>query len=141
MPTPLEQAVALIRAGNIAGARTILIEVLKQNPGNDYAWLCMTICVPEVEQKRYCFQKVLKINPQNQHAIAGLARLNNPVVPSAQPQVIQQSAVSSTQPQVIQQFTKKEALRFSIQMLAIVLTGLALVIMFVYVFLFLPPGP
>ena len=128
MPTPLEQAVALIRAGNIAEARTILIEVLKQNPGNDYAWLCMTLCVTEVEQKRYCFQKVLKINPQNQHAIAGLARLNNPVVPP-------------TQPQVIQQPIKKEILRFSILALAIVLTGIALVIIFVYVFLFLPPGP
>jgi hypothetical protein len=128
MPTPLEQAVALIRAGNVAEARTILIEVLKQNPRDDYAWLCMTLCVPEVEQKRYCFQKVLKINPQNQHAIAGLARLNNPVVPSTQPQVIQPSI-------------KKEVLRVSILILAIVLTGLALVIMFVYVFLFLPPGP
>jgi hypothetical protein len=128
MPTPLEQAVALIRAGNIAEARTILIEVLKQNPRNDYAWLCMTLCVTEVEQKRYCFQKVLKINPQNQHAIAGLARLNNPVV-------------SPPQPQIIQQPIKKELLRFSILALAIVLTGIALVIIFVYVFLFLPPGP
>ena len=128
MPTPLEQAVALIRAGNIAEARTILIEVLKQNPGNDYAWLCMTLCVTEVEQKRYCFQKVLKINPQNQHAIAGLARLNNPVISPAQPQVIQQPI-------------GKEILRFSILALAIVLTGIALVIIFVYVFLFLPPGP
>ena len=128
MPTPLEQAVALIRAGNIAEARTILIEVLKQNPRNDYAWLCMTLCVTEVEQKRYCFQKVLKINPQNQHAIAGLARLNNPVISPAQPQVIQQPS-------------RKEILRFSILALAIVLTGIALVIIFVYVFLFLPPGP
>jgi thioredoxin-like negative regulator of GroEL len=128
MPTPLEQAVALIRAGSIAEARTILIEVLKQNPGNDYAWLCMTLCVTEVEQKRYCFQKVLKINPQNQHAIAGLARLNKPVVSPAQPQVIQQPI-------------RKEILRFSILALAIVLTGIALVIIFVYVFLFLPPGP
>jgi hypothetical protein len=88
----------------------------------------MTLCVTEVEQKRYCFQKVLKINPQNQHAIAGLARLNNPVVPL-------------TQPQVIQQPIKKEILRFSMLALAIVFTGLALVIIFVYVFLFLPPGP
>ena len=128
MPTPLEQAVALIRAGNIAEARTILIEVLKQNPRNDYAWLCMTLCVTEVEQKRYCFQKVLKINPQNQHAIAGLARLNKPVVSPAQPQVIQQPI-------------RKEILRFSILALATVLTGIALVIIFVYVFLFLPPGP
>ena len=128
MSTPLEQAVAFIRAGNIAEARTILIEVLKQNPRDDYAWLCMTLCVTEVEQKRYCFQKVLKINPQNQHAIAGLARLNNPVISPAQPQVIQQPS-------------RKEILRFSILALAIVLTGIALVIIFVYVFLFLPPGP
>jgi hypothetical protein len=128
MPTPLEQAVTLIRAGNITEARAILIEVLKQNPGNDFAWLCMTLCVAEVEQKRYCFQKVLKINPQNQHAIAGLARLNNPIVPF-------------TQPQVIQPPIKKEILRFSMLALAIVLTGIALVILFVYVFLFLPPGP
>jgi hypothetical protein len=128
MLTPLEQAVTLIRAGKIAEARAILIEVLKQNPRNDYAWLCMTLCVAEVEQKRYCFQKVLKINPQNQHAIAGLARLNNPIVPL-------------TQPQVIQQPITKEILRFSLLALAIVLTGIALVILFVYVFLFLPPGP
>ena len=127
MSTPLEQAVALIREGNIAKARAILIEVLKQNPRDDYAWLCMTLCVTEVEQKRYCFQKVLKINPQNQRAIAGLARLNNPVIPP-------------TQPQVIQQPIKKELLRSSILVLAIVLTGFALVILFVYVFLFLPPG-
>ena|SRR5688572_19731561 len=128
MPTPLEQAVALIREGNIAKARTILIEVLKQNARDEDAWLCMTLCVTEVEQKRYCFQKVLKINPQNQHAIVGLARLNNPVVPP-------------TQPQVIQQPTKKEILRFSVLALGIVLTGIALVILFVYVFLFLPSGP
>ena len=134
MPTPLEQAVALIRAGNIAEARTILIEVLKQNPRNDYAWLCMTLCVTEVEQKRYCFQKVLKINPQNQHAIAGLVRLNNSLVHPVPP-------ISSTQPQVIQQPIKREILRFSVLTLAIVLTGIALVIIFVYVFLFLPPGP
>lgn len=128
MPTPLEQAVALIRAGNIAKARAILIEVLKQNPRDETAWLCMTLCVTEVEQKRYCFQKVLKINPQNEHAIAGLARLGIPVVPP-------------TQPQAIEQPIKRGILRSSILVVAIVLTGIALVILFVYVFLFLPPGP
>ena len=134
MPTPLEQAVALIRAGNMAEARTILIEVLKQNSRDEYAWLCMTLCVTEVEQKRYCFQKVLKINPQNQNAITGLVRLNNPLVRPVPP-------VPPTQPQVIQQPIKKEILRFSVLTLAIVLTGFALVAIFVYVFLFLPPGP
>ena len=128
MLTPFRQAVEYIKAGDIKNGRQILIEVLKYNPRDENAWLCMSLCVTEVEQKRYCFQKVLKINPQNQHAIAGLARLNKPVVSPAQPQVIQQPI-------------RKEILRFSILALAIVLTGIALVIIFVYVFLFLPPGP
>ena len=134
MLTPFRQAVEYIKAGDIKNGRQILIEVLKYNPRDENAWLCMSLCVTEVEQKRYCFQKVLKINPQNQHAIAGLVRLNNPLVHPVPP-------IPSTQPQVIQQPTKREILRFSVLTLAIVLTGIALVIIFVYVFLFLPPGP
>ena len=134
MLTPFRQAVEYIKAGDIKNGRQILIEVLKYNPRDENAWLCMSLCVTEVEQKRYCFQKVLKINPQNQHAIAGLVRLNNPLVHPVPP-------ISSTQPQVIQQPIKREILRFSVLTLGIVLTGIALVIIFVYVFLFLPPGP
>lgn len=89
MPTQLEQAVAYIKAGEIEKGKQILIEVLKQNPRDENGWLWMTRCVTDAE-KRYCFDKVLQINPQNRHAIEGLRRLNNPVSPNTQSKVIQQ---------------------------------------------------
>jgi tetratricopeptide (TPR) repeat protein len=89
----LEQAVAYIRAGEIEKARSFLIEVLKQNPSNEDAWLWMTKCVVETEQKRYCLERVLKINPQNQYAIRGLRHLTKPVSPPTQPELIEQEPV------------------------------------------------
>lgn len=128
MTTPLAQAVALIREGNIPSARMILIEILKQNPRDEKAWLCLSLCVTEVEQKRYCFEKALKIDPQNQHALERLRRLND-------------SAAPATQPEVEQQPIKQSILRFSILTLGILITGLALVLICVYVWFFVPPGP
>ena len=86
MPTMFEQAITHIRAGEIEKARPFLIDWLKQNPNDENAWLWMTKCVPEPEQRRYCFEKVLKINPQNQYAIRGLRHLDKPVSqPVSQP--------------------------------------------------------
>jgi hypothetical protein len=95
----LEQAVAHIRAGEVEKARPLLIEVLKQNPRDENAWLWMSRCVTEIEQKRYCFEKVLKLNPQNQYAIRSLSYLNRPVSPAAQPKVSQEEPVQSVQKQ------------------------------------------
>lgn len=98
MPTTLEQAIAYIRAGEIEKARSLLITVLKQNPGDENAWLWMSRCVTETEQKRYCFEKVLKINPQNQYASRGLRHLTQPVSPPVQPEVIAQQPVRKRGP-------------------------------------------
>lgn len=91
-----EQAVAYIRAGDIEQGRQLLIAVLKQNPRDEMAWLWMTKCVSEPDQKRYCFNRVLKINPQNQHAITGLRRLDNPAPPALSPDVSQIQQIEST---------------------------------------------
>ena len=85
MTTMLEDAVAHIRAGNIERVRPLLIEFLKQNPQDEDAWLWMTRCVTEPDQKKYCFEKVLQINTQNQYAIKGLEWLSNPVASKTQP--------------------------------------------------------
>ena len=89
MPTMLEQAITHIRAGEIEKARPLLIEWLKQNPRDENAWLWMSGCVAEAEQKRYCLEKVLKINPQNQYAVRGLRHLTRPVSPPTQPRPTQ----------------------------------------------------
>ena len=133
MDTLLEEVVAHIRAGNIETAKPLLIEFLKQNPNHEDAWLWMSRCVTETEQKRFCFEKALKINPQNQHAIRGLERLNNPISPKTQPRakVVQQ-----------QQPVKKKGLN---AMGIIALLGLAVFLFGVcgifIIFMLNPSGP
>ena len=121
MPTMFEQAVAHIRAGEIDKGRQILIDVLKQNPRDENSWLWMTRCVTETEQKRYCFEKVLRINPQNQYAIEGLIRLDQPVSPPTQPIISQQ------------QPTQKEGFGTTLLTFAIFGVGMFLVLLFLYV--------
>ena len=80
----LNQAVAFIKAGNTEKGKQLLITVIRQNPKDENAWLWMSRCVTTAEQKRDCFERVLKINPQNQHAIEGLRKLNNPTLQKPQ---------------------------------------------------------
>lgn len=79
--TLLEQAVTFIKAGDTENGKQLLVNVLRQNPKDENAWLWMSRCVTTAEQKKDCFERALKINPENQHAIEGLRRLNNPTQP------------------------------------------------------------
>lgn len=111
MQTKLEHAVAFIKAGDTEKGKQLLSEVIKQNPRDENAWLWMTRCVTTTEQKKYCFDRVLQINPQNQHAIEGLRRLNIPAIsePPTQPKVNPslQSASQPTPKAVRQKSVKK----------------------------------
>jgi hypothetical protein len=120
MATSLEQAVAHIQAGELEKGKQILAQVLKQNPRDESAWLWLALSVTDVEQERYCFERVLKINPQNQHAIEGLRRLDNPVSPPTQPKVKPQKSIEEGKPADV------------ILTLAIVGVGLFLVAIFLY---------
>lgn len=97
MQSQLQEAVNAIKSGNTDRAKQLLADVLKHNPQDENAWLWMTKCVTSNDEKRYCFERVLKINPQNQHAIEGIRRLNNPVPPTPLPRATQQQSVSPPQ--------------------------------------------
>jgi hypothetical protein len=71
----IKQSIKLIRAGEIDHAKKILSSMLKQDPKNERAWLWITKCFKDVEQKKYCLERVLKINPHNQLAQKAMARL------------------------------------------------------------------
>jgi micrococcal nuclease len=98
MLTPFEQAITFIKVGDIEKGKQLLIEVLKQNPKDEKAWLWMTRCLTDPEQKRYCFDRVLKINPQNQYALEGLKRLEDSVPAMLQTKAMQEQAVEKKQP-------------------------------------------
>lgn len=120
MATSLEQAVAHIQAGELEKGKQLLAGILKRNPRDENAWLWLALSVTDTEQERYCFERVLKLNPQNQSAIEGLRRLDNPVSPPTQPGAEQQKPAEEGRPGDI------------ILTLAIVGVGLVLVVLFVY---------
>jgi hypothetical protein len=71
----LKQAVALIKAGDDAGARELLLEVLKSDPTNDTAWVWMAAVVDKDHLRKECLEEALKHNPHNEAARRALKRL------------------------------------------------------------------
>jgi hypothetical protein len=72
MSDALENGIAAYKNGDKARAGQYLQQALKENPQNISAWLWLSVLVNGAEQKRYCFQKVLAIDPGNVHALKGL---------------------------------------------------------------------
>lgn len=75
MSDALENGIAAYKNGDRARAGQYLQQALKENPQNIPAWLWLAVLVNEVEQKRYCFQKVLALDPQNENALKGMNSL------------------------------------------------------------------
>jgi tetratricopeptide (TPR) repeat protein len=71
----LDQAVALIKAGNKQTAIPILKNLIQEEPNNEQVWLWMFTCVDKPEQKKYCLQKALEINPNNTDARKAFEKL------------------------------------------------------------------
>lgn len=72
----LDDAVQLIKSGNPQAAVPILKRILLANPKDENAWLWLYACVSSVEEKKYCLQKALEINPGNPPARKALEKLN-----------------------------------------------------------------
>lgn len=76
----ITKAVSLIKTGEREAASKLLIEVIKAAPQSkdaEMAWYGLSTIVSTHEKKRQCLQSVLKINPNNQKAIALLAKLDS----------------------------------------------------------------
>jgi hypothetical protein len=56
----------------------LLQQVVRDDPDNETAWLWLSSLVATREQKRSCLIRVLRANPHNAYARAGLARLLAP---------------------------------------------------------------
>jgi multiple sugar transport system substrate-binding protein len=78
-PEKLSAAVQLIKSGNKQAAIPLLREIIQDNPVDENAWLWLYACVDQVEQKKFCLQKVLEINPGNQGARKALGKLSDPL--------------------------------------------------------------
>lgn len=75
MSALLAQAISHIKAGQAARGRELLAGYLQDHPKDENAWLLMSRCVTNLEQQKQCFERVLRINPQNALALEGLKRI------------------------------------------------------------------
>jgi thioredoxin-like negative regulator of GroEL len=74
MPT-LQDGRAAIDQGNIDQARLIFQALLQENPRDPDAWLGLAEVVTDEDDKRVCYENVLKIDKNNRAAKAGLRSL------------------------------------------------------------------
>ncbi|MBN1485789.1 MAG: alpha/beta fold hydrolase [Chloroflexia bacterium] len=74
----LAQAIQAAKAGQQQVARTLLAQVVQEEPEHEQAWLWLAAVSPGEQQKRFCLERVLQINPQNKAARRGLDSLPAP---------------------------------------------------------------
>jgi thioredoxin-like negative regulator of GroEL len=74
MPT-LDDGRNAINQGNLQQARLIYEAILQENPRAEEAWLGLAEVLTDTEDKRICYENVLKINKQNRTAREGLRSL------------------------------------------------------------------
>ncbi len=79
----LRQAIEAIKSGDKQRGREFIAEILKTDRGNEQAWLWLTQTDISHEQKIKSLQQVLRINPDNETAKEGLAKLQGPPKPQS----------------------------------------------------------
>lgn len=73
----IKSAINLYKSGDKQSARQLLLEIVKSDPQNETGWLWLSACVDTVDQKKYCLEKVLAINPNNLDAQKAVLSLQN----------------------------------------------------------------
>ncbi len=74
----LKQADYNFQRGNRDLAKKYLAELLAQYPNEEAGWMLLARVVEEKERKIECYERVVKINPNNNEAKIGLIRLTSP---------------------------------------------------------------
>jgi hypothetical protein len=74
----LKQADYTFQRGNRELAKKYLTDFLAQYPNEESAWMLMARIVEEPERKSACYERALKINPNNAEAKIGLVRIKFP---------------------------------------------------------------
>jgi hypothetical protein len=72
----LAEAARLSRQGQDAEARRLLVQILEIEPNNEQAWLWLGRILPDLAQRRYCLERVLKLSPENAQAHEALEVLS-----------------------------------------------------------------
>jgi hypothetical protein len=77
----LQKAASLIKSGQKAEARQILLPFLKENRNHEQGWLLMARCAANKKELEASLRQVLRLNPQNEVALE-VARRYDILVPA-----------------------------------------------------------
>ncbi|MBU1627794.1 tetratricopeptide repeat protein [bacterium] len=70
-----KQGISALKEGKKTVAQTLLKQAVQNNPRNLEAWLWLSGAVSTNQERINCLQKVLEIDPNNQLAAKGIAKL------------------------------------------------------------------
>jgi len=71
----LQRSIVMIKSGDYGGGSDILYSLVELEPGNELAWLWLAACIEDMEEKIFCLNRVLAINPENEVAQQALDQL------------------------------------------------------------------
>lgn len=75
MSKSLKEAEKLIQENKEAEARTVLEEILRDNAGNDEAWVWLASITADREERKVYLEEALKYNPRNKLALTSLQKM------------------------------------------------------------------
>ncbi len=93
----INMAIAAIKAGDSAQARTLLEHAITDDPDNDRAWQWLAVVAKDADEQHRCLYRALSINPNNQAVRQALQQLSadttlvpaSPTLPVPVPTVLQ----------------------------------------------------
>jgi hypothetical protein len=91
-----QQGVAALKSGDRAAARQYLTDAIKQDANDVLAWLWLTGALDNDDERMACLRQVLKLDPENQAAARGLAKIMENR--ASQPAQIQTEAIPVVEP-------------------------------------------
>ncbi len=88
----LQAGIAALKSGDKARAMSLFAQLVKEHPNSERGWFLLGMSVTSAEQRDYCFQRVLTINPNNQDVKKQLALLSKPTPAPPPPAWVSQPA-------------------------------------------------
>jgi|GEM_PF-652724 len=72
----IERAIEALKGGQLAQARSLLTQAIKNDPREARAWFWLSACWSEPEKQRYCLEKALALQPDAPQIIQALNALS-----------------------------------------------------------------
>ncbi len=88
----IKEGIDIVNAGDLARASAIFARVVKTDPMSEQGWYWLAMSCTDPDRRKYCFQRVLSINPANLDAVEQLELLNNPEPPVEWPAFVEPPA-------------------------------------------------